>query len=77
MSNRLFKISEVAKLLNIHPDTIRGWIRDGKLSIVRVGQKMIRVPFSEIERLQELQTGTNIKEQPQKEEGDKNGSATN
>ena len=31
MSERLLTISEAAELLQLHPETVRNWIRDGRL----------------------------------------------
>lgn len=38
-NNNLLKISEVAGLLNVHPNTLRQWDRKGILKAVRFGQR--------------------------------------
>jgi len=38
----LLTISQAAKLLNVHPDTLRRWERQGVLSTVRVGSRKDR-----------------------------------
>lgn len=36
--NRVYTISEVAELLEKHPETIRLWIRKGKLPAMKAGK---------------------------------------
>lgn len=43
------RVSDAASLLRVHPDTVRGWIRDGKLKAIRVGHT-IRLTQSEVRR---------------------------
>ena len=38
----LLKISEVAKLLNVHPNTLRKWDKKGILKAVRFGERRDR-----------------------------------
>ncbi len=38
-NNKLLKISEVAELLNVHPNTLRQWDKKGILKAVRFGQR--------------------------------------
>jgi excisionase family DNA binding protein len=47
---RLFGMAASARCLNIHPQTLRGWIKSGKVSYVRLG-RLIRIPQSELDRL--------------------------
>lgn len=35
----LLTIRQVAKVLNVHPDTLRRWDRKGKLKAIRVGTR--------------------------------------
>ena len=39
-----FRVDEVADLLGVHHNTIRGWITEGKLEHVRLPSGTIRVP---------------------------------
>ena len=39
----LLTVTRAAEIVNVHPNTIRNWIRDGKLRHVRVGPKLIRI----------------------------------
>ena len=41
-SSKLLKISEAAKLLNVHPNTLRKWDRKGILIAVRFGERKDR-----------------------------------
>lgn len=36
---QLLTISQVAKVLNVHPDTLRRWDKKGKLNALRVGTR--------------------------------------
>lgn len=36
---KLFKISETAKLLNVHPNTLRKWDKKGILKAIRFGER--------------------------------------
>ena len=46
---RLYKVSEVAKLLNVSTVAVRKWIRSGKLEAKRIG-KLWMIPESELWR---------------------------
>jgi len=37
--NKLLKISEVAEILNVHPNTLRKWDKKGILKAVRFGER--------------------------------------
>ncbi len=38
----LLTITEAAKILNVHPNTLRKWDKDGILKAVRFGKRMDR-----------------------------------
>ena len=40
--SKLLKISEAAKLLNVHPNTLRKWDKKGILKAVRFGERKDR-----------------------------------
>ena len=44
-------IKQVAKELQIHPATVRRWIREGKLKVTRLGHRTVRITEEEFERL--------------------------
>ena len=50
---RMLKVPEVAKRLGLNPETIRRWLREGKLRGVLVGGTRggYRVPESEVARV--------------------------
>lgn len=50
-SARLIKISEAAKLLNCHPNTLRNWDKEGILKPVRIGGKIRKYKRDDILRL--------------------------
>jgi len=47
---RHYTTREVATLLGCHPETIRRWVRDGKIGYVRPCGGRIRIPESEVMR---------------------------
>ncbi|MCK5243108.1 MerR family transcriptional regulator [bacterium] len=46
-------ISEVAKLLNVHTQTLRNWERKGLITPIRIGNVRVYSSF-DIQRLQEI-----------------------
>ena len=50
---RLLRVAEVAHILDVHEETVRVWLRAGKLRGVRLGGDKLgwRVPAREIARL--------------------------
>ncbi len=38
----LLTIKEAAKLINVHPNTLRNWEKDGKIQAVRLGSRRDR-----------------------------------
>ncbi|MHB1933707.1 MAG: helix-turn-helix transcriptional regulator [Leptospirillum sp.] len=50
-TKRLYRVPEAARRLNIQPGTMRRWIFDKKIAVVRVGTRAVRIPASEIERI--------------------------
>lgn len=50
---RYVTVEEVAKRLALNPETIRRWLRDGKIKGVRIGVRRAgwRIPMSEVERV--------------------------
>lgn len=55
------KVQEVADLLRMNPETIRVWLREGRLRGVRPGGKRAgwRVPESEVRRILTVDEATN------------------
>ena len=50
-NEKLLRVSEVAKILNIHPSTIRLWIRSGRLNAVKTKGGHYRIPETEVIRM--------------------------
>jgi excisionase family DNA binding protein len=50
-SDKLLTGAQVAEMLGLKPVTIRQWIAKRKLGSVRVGDRAIRIPASEVEKL--------------------------
>ncbi len=40
--DELLNLSEACKLLNVHPNTLRNWTKEGKLQVVRIGERKDR-----------------------------------
>ena len=50
-SMQLLRVEEAAALLNMKPSTIRAWLLRRKLSKVRIGERSIRIPATEVQRI--------------------------
>ena len=48
-AEKLLTTETVAKVLLVKPDTLRGWLRTGKIKGVKVGNRLRRVRESELE----------------------------
>jgi excisionase family DNA binding protein len=51
MRKEVYTIQEVAQLLQFSEQTIRDWVRSGRISAGRIGLRAWRIPRSEVERL--------------------------
>ena len=57
LSDELLTVEQVASELQLHPDTIRRYIREKKLQAVRISNTALRVRRSELDRfLKERET---------------------
>ena len=43
-----YTVVEVAKMLDVHPSTIREWIRDEKLFAFRFSERVVRIPLGSL-----------------------------
>jgi len=52
--SRMMKVNEVAARLRVDPETVRNWLRSGRLRGVRMGGRRAgwRIPVAEVERLE-------------------------
>lgn len=58
MADELLTIDEVATELKLHADTVRRYIREKKLKIIRIAPNSVRIRRSELERfLKEREEG--------------------
>jgi excisionase family DNA binding protein len=57
--DRLLTVSEVAELLRMHRESVRRWLRDGRLKGGRIGGRRLgyRIPESEVRRVIAAWTG--------------------
>lgn len=51
LPSKLITISEAARLLNCHPNTLRSWDKDGTLKSIRIGKKARRYKKEDILRI--------------------------
>ena len=57
MTDELLTVEQVASELQLHPDTVRRYIRENKLRAVRLSARDLRVRRSELDRfLRERET---------------------
>ena len=49
----LLKVTQVAERLQIHPATVRAWLKNGRLKGVYMGSDKVgwRIPTSEVQRI--------------------------
>lgn len=50
-SKELLTINQCAEILGLKPVTLRQWTMKRKIGFVRVGERALRIPKSEIDRL--------------------------
>jgi excisionase family DNA binding protein len=53
-TGRLYRIKEVAPLFNVSIETLRRWVKAGKLNVVRLPSGQLRIPESEVVRVLEI-----------------------
>lgn len=53
----LYTATEAAEILKVHPVTVKNWHKQGKLKAVKLGEKWLRFPESEIERIMNIDDG--------------------
>lgn len=44
-------IQEVANELQVHEDTVRRWIKAGKVKVIRLGHRTVRITEEEFDRI--------------------------
>ena len=42
-------VRQVADMLQVHPQTVQRWIREGRLDAYRVGDRLLRVTVNAVE----------------------------
>jgi len=55
MPEQLLQVGEFAASLRITPACVRRWIRESKITVVKLG-RLVRIPSTEIERIVQLGT---------------------
>lgn len=46
-----YTIREVADDLRVHEETVRRWIRSGRLKVIRLGHRTVRITEEELSRI--------------------------
>jgi len=64
---KLLSVAEAAERLNLKPVTIRSWVSRRRIAWVRVGERTIRIPASELARI--LERGYVPRTAPGRDEG--------
>lgn len=56
---RFYTVEEVARLLRVNPESVRRYVRSGKLRAVKLGGKFIRIDRADLDRfIEQLKTGS-------------------
>lgn len=55
--DKLLTVKQVADILQVHQQTVRDYIRDGKLKCIRLGRKAIRVSRADLNAFIESRKG--------------------
>lgn len=53
MSDTMLTIPQAAELMGVRPGTLKGWVLTRQIAYIRVGQKLIRIPKSEVDKFLE------------------------
>ena len=56
--HQYYTLDDVAYMYSVHKNTVRGWIRSGKLEACRPGGRMIRISARALEVLSEPMRNT-------------------
>jgi excisionase family DNA binding protein len=51
IASRLLRVPEFAERLGLRPSTVRAWILHRRVAFVRIGQRAIRIPETEVQRI--------------------------
>jgi len=72
MADEYFSINEFAKIVKVHPNTIRRAIKSGRIISFKVG-KVYRISKYEISRMAEFDLENYIEDEVKKRLGENNG----
>ena len=56
----VFSVANAAKLIGVHPQTIRAWDRAGLIRVMRTPTNQRRIPMSKIERIRRERGGEDV-----------------
>ena len=54
---KYYKVKEVAEMFRVSAQSIRDWIKIGKIKAISVSERTVRIPESEVERLKNSYIG--------------------
>jgi excisionase family DNA binding protein len=46
-----YTMEEVAKELRVHEQTVRRWVKAGKIKVIRLGHRTVRITDEELKRI--------------------------
>ena len=49
-NDKVYTIEEVAESLQVHSETVKKWVQEGKLGAVKIGYRTIRILQSDIDK---------------------------
>ena len=58
-NSQYYTTEEVAEMLKVTPDSVRRWIRDGKLKSIKLSGKFIRISQEDLQVFIQSQRGEN------------------
>lgn len=51
MEEKFYSPKEFAELFNVHRLSVYEWIKDGRISAIRIGERHLRIPASAIDEM--------------------------
>lgn len=58
-NSQYYTTEEVAEMLKVTPDSVRRWIRDGKLKSIKLSGKFIRISQADLDEFVKNMRGDN------------------
>jgi excisionase family DNA binding protein len=52
MSRQTMSYQEAAQFLGVSVGLLRKWKREGRLEVIKLGRRLVRIPISEVQRIE-------------------------